>query len=109
MLRNWYIRENVKYVSILLIVSLFSSMFFPSFVQANTATVTGQGKRDAEKGAWGFKDYPQKKSVKAIKKQRISDAPPAGAGHFLGFTVDPTQRTVKAIKKRRTSSSKSAT
>ena len=49
MLRNWYIRENVKYVSILLIVSLFYSMFFPSFVQANTATATEQVKRGTEK------------------------------------------------------------
>ena len=109
MLRNWYIRENVKYVSILLIVSLFYSMFFPPFVRANTATATEQLKRDTGKGAWGFQDNPQKRSANVIKKQRISAAPPAGAGHFPGFAVDPAQRTVKAIKKRRTSVSKSAT
>ena len=108
MLRNWYIRENVKYVSILLIVSLFYSMFFPSFVQANTAMATDQVKRDTGKGAWWSQDNPQKRSANAIKKQRVSAAPPAGAVPFLGFTVDPTKRTVKAIKKRRTSVSKSA-
>ena len=122
MLRNWYIRENVKYVSILLIVSLFYSMFFPSFVQANTATATEQVKRGTEKneiplrkggerGLFPLKEargFPQNMPANAIKKQRISAAPSSGAVPFSGFTVDPAQRTVKAIKKRRTSIGKSA-
>ncbi|KAB2833463.1 MAG: hypothetical protein F9K48_08360, partial [Candidatus Brocadia sp.] len=68
MLKNWYVRENVKYVSIILVLSLIYSMFFPSFVYANTARAADHGKGDT--GV--HNTYPRKSPGKgAIKRQEI--------------------------------------
>lgn len=45
MLKNWYIRENVKYVSLIIILSFIHTIFYPPFIQTNVAeaaaTATG--------------------------------------------------------------------
>lgn len=81
MLRNWYIRENVKYVSILLVMSLLYTMFFPAFIQADIgiAMATEQRERETGKEAWrGSGQFP-KGSKRAVKKQRSSAVLPAAA------------------------------
>ena len=39
MIRNWYIRENVKYVSLMLVLSLVYSLIFPPLARANVRGV----------------------------------------------------------------------
>ncbi|OQY99762.1 MAG: hypothetical protein B6D35_08530 [Candidatus Brocadia sp. UTAMX2] len=39
MIRNWYIRENVKYVSLMLVLSIVYSLIFPPLARANVRGV----------------------------------------------------------------------
>jgi hypothetical protein len=39
MIRNWYVRENVKYVSLMLVLSLVYSLIFPPLARANVRGV----------------------------------------------------------------------
>lgn len=91
MLKNWYIRENVKYVSIILVLSLIYSLIFPPLAQANT-----NDPLTIERGneAWGFQGNLPKGSnakIQSLTNSRVGTAHPnwSSDGNKVG-TAHPT-------------------